>query len=121
MKMKKPLMMGTFCIVILGMLALTGCVQTEQNTVDGTLHNNTDDYAYVNFKNKATSDSFNWGVNANSTRSGTLTVGTYILKAYPGYSSDNNPIIDSAELVIQASDNDFTIIIYNTSLYAESY
>lgn len=115
--MRKPLMMGFFCIVIVSMALFAGCIQTEANTVDGIMFNNTDSNAYVHFNNKDTGDHVDLEVVANSTRSIQMRVGRYDLKAYY---TDGKEYIDSAEMLVEASDSEVTIIIYNTSLYAVS-
>lgn len=116
--MKKWLVIPIVFVLIFVVGMFAGCITDSANQIDGTLHNNTDYKAYVYFRNKATGASWNWEVTANNTRSGTIDMGTYSLTAR--YSS-NDEYIDSVEMIIGASHSTFTIIIYNTTLYARSY
>lgn len=116
--MNKILLISVFLVIVIMTATLTGCVETDVNKIEGTIHNNTDERAYIDFRNKATGETWYWGVGANRTVNQKLSPGVYSLTA-KFYTNDE--YIDSEELTIQKLDSTFTIIISNTSLYAEAY
>ena len=107
-------------IILAIIILLTGCTDyTETPHVDGTIENTTDQPIYVNFVNDGTGEDWNVNVKAETSRSYQLTVGKYYLSAWWGGESNyGKPVIDTAELNLQPTDNAFIIQIATSSLTA---
>jgi len=116
--MKKPLMMGVFCFVIIAMSIFAGCITTESQRIEGTMHNNTEYLVDVYFRNKATGQNIRWGVANDSTKYVELATGAYSVSANYRY---DDSLIGSADLELTSADATWYVNIYNTSVFANAY
>jgi len=121
--MKKPLLMGIFCIVILAMLALTGCVETTSNRIEGTAYNRT---GYdVRLKAHCTSGIYQdiyRDIFRNSTDKFWVTAGFWEITVwYDDGRLESNSQIGKDTLEVRKTDDTFDICIYEDYIWMNAY
>ena len=116
--MRKWILVALMCFLVVVVASFAGCVYTSADEIEGTFYNNTSERVYVHCKNANTGAVTTQSCIADSSTSITLQVGTYDVTA-KWYADDSS--IDSDELVIEAGDDTFDIIVYNTTVTCHSY
>ena len=116
----KKIILSVMALVI-AIVIFTGCVDISppgtHTAIQGTIHNRTDNKIYLKTVHRSLGETNYYIVTNTTYTTATMKIGTLDLSARL---YDTEDYFATGEIVIEATDTTFTIIVYNTTIYASA-